>query len=89
MPSLNNAYIRVDFDFTNGISLTRILDAVTGRDYLPAPSPLFKFAINNGKAFTSDKGFSVELDQKPGISAFTAVAHSIEQKMCFHSLQTC
>jgi Tachylectin/Domain of unknown function (DUF6259) len=44
----------IDVDVSRGgIALLRILDPVARRDYLTAPSPLFKFAANNQQAFLS------------------------------------
>jgi hypothetical protein len=82
MPTLQNTSLRLDFDVSNGIAITRIFDVIGGRDYLLTPSPLFKFAANNGEAFTSDTGLNV-YSVTPGFGSFTVFAHSKDNQLDF------
>ena len=74
--------MHIDFDVANGIAITRIFEPTSGRDYLFGPSPFFKFAVNNGEAFTSDTGVSV-YSVTPGFSAFTVGARSNDGQVDF------
>lgn len=82
MPSLKNSSLEIDFDVTNGIAITRIFEAVGGRECLPGPSPFFKFAVNNEEAFTSDTGVKVD-SVTAGFSMFTVLARSNDGQVDF------
>jgi hypothetical protein len=85
MPRLENSNLLIEVNATRrGISILRIHDVVTGREYLRGPSPLFKFAANNGTAYQSDQGVSASVQSDAGDgSGFSILAHSLDGQVGF------
>lgn len=85
MPDVHNASLTVEFDLSqHGISISRIRDVSAQRDYLPSPSPFFKYAVNNGTAFTSDSGVSANVEaENPDGSVLSIIARSNDNTVGF------
>ena len=84
MPGVSNSSLLVDFDLTRGISLRRVMDVVSGRNYLPADSPFFEFAVDNGTPYESNTGLiTTMVSEFPDGSAMSMEARSTDGKIGF------
>jgi hypothetical protein len=84
MPGVSNSSLLVDFDLTRGIGLRRILDVVSGRNYLSADSPFFEFAVDNGTPYESNTGLiTTMVSEFPDGSAMSMEARSTDGKIGF------
>ncbi len=89
MPSIQNSILLIDFDLTRGITLRRIFDVRAQRDYLPAPSMFFEFAVNNGPIFESHTGLTATLESEaPDGSALSISAISTDGLIAFNLTAT-
>ena len=57
---IQNEHIHLGLDLSNGITVTGIHDRINNIPYLTAPSPLFEYAVNDGKGYQSNNGTTVE-----------------------------
>src|SRR6516164_5541085 len=84
MPGVSNSGLLVDFDLTTGITLRRIVDVANGRNYLPADSPLFEFAVDNGTPYESNTGLvTTVVSESPDGSSMSMEARSTDGKIGF------
>jgi hypothetical protein len=60
MERVGNENLSLTLDVSTGISLLSIFDEVQRHQYLPNPSMLFEFSMNNGPARQSDSHLAVE-----------------------------
>jgi hypothetical protein len=89
MPGIKNSIVLIDFDLTRGITLRRLFDVIAQRDYLPAPSMFFEFAVDNGPIFQSHTGLTAVLvSEAPDGSSLSISARSIDGKIAFNLTAT-
>ena len=85
METVSNENLSLQFDVpqSGGISIVSIRDEMTGRQYLPCPSMLFEFAVDNRQAYQSDTGVTVDGVSIGAAGSFSVIASALHEALAF------